>query len=215
MKVSVLGATGVTGKEITNIALEKGMNIKTFVRNPAKMNEQHTMLEIVQGNILNETDVHNAVNGVDAVVWAIGHENKKSAKKTMALDTCSRGSRYVINAMNTHGIKRLIAISSWGVGKDSRKRTPFFFRNFIFRFLLNKEFADKEKQEEIIRSSGTDYSIIKPSRLTNKVKSRELEAGYKLNYSYFSNTPRVLLADFIVKALQNNLYVGKTVEVSC
>ncbi len=204
MKVFILGATGALGKIVTNLALQKGMEVKAFVRNPAKMNVQHPQLEIVQGNILNETDVINAIKGVDAVVWAIGHENKKAAKKIMAMDTCSRGSQYIINAMNTHGVKRFIAVSSWGVGKDSRKRTPLFFRYFIFRLILNREFADKEKQEEIIRLSTTDYTIIKPSRLTSKIRNCELQVGHKLNYSHFSNTPRDLLADFILKAIKDN-----------
>ncbi len=215
MKVFILGATGALGKIVTNLALQKGIEVKAFVRNPAKMNVQHPKLEIVQGNILNETDVGNAIKGVDAVVWAIGHENKKAAKKLMAMDTCSCGSHYVINAMNMFGIKRFIAVSSWGVGNDSRKRTPLFFRHFIFRLILNKEFADKEKQEEIIRSSNTDYTIIKPSRLTNKIKNCELQVKYKLNYSHFSNTPRDLLAGFISKAIQDNLFVRETIEVTC
>ncbi|MEJ7671782.1 MAG: NAD(P)-binding oxidoreductase [Chitinophagaceae bacterium] len=215
MKVFILGATGALGKIVTNLALQKGIEVKAFVRNPAKMNVQHSKLEIVQGNILNETDVSNTIKGVDAVVWAIGHENKKAAKKIMNLDTCSRGSQNVINAMNTFGLKRFIAVSSWGVGDDSRKRTPLFFRHFIFRLLLNKEFADKEKQEEILRSSNTDYTIIKPSRLTNKIKNCELQVKHKLNYSHFSNTPRDLLADFILKAIQDNLFTRETIEVTC
>jgi len=81
MKVFILGATGALGKIVTNLALQKGIEVKAFVRNPAKMNVQHPKLEIVQGNILNETDVNNAIKGVDAVVWAIGHENKKAVKR--------------------------------------------------------------------------------------------------------------------------------------
>ncbi|MDQ3846151.1 MAG: SDR family oxidoreductase [Bacteroidota bacterium] len=215
MKVFILGATGALGRTVTKLALEKGIDVKAFVRNPAKVSVQNSKLEIVQGNILNESDVNNAIKGVDAVIWTIGHENKKAAKKTMAMDTCSRGSRYVINAMNTHNLKRFIAVSSWGVGEDNRKRTPLFFKHFIFRFVLNKEFADKEKQEEIIRSSNTDYTIIRPSRLTNSVKNCGLQVGHALHYSHFSNTPRALLADFILKIIRDNSFVRETVEVSC
>ncbi|MGI8581317.1 MAG: NAD(P)-dependent oxidoreductase [Chitinophagaceae bacterium] len=215
MKVFILGATGALGKIVTNLVLQKGIEVRAFVRNAAKMDVQHPKLEIVQGNILNETDVNNAVKGVDAVVWTIGHENKKAAKKLMAMDTCSRGSEYVINAMNTHGLKRFIAVSSWGVGNDSRKRTPLFLRHIIFRLILNKEFADKEKQEAIIRLSTTDYTIIKPSRLTNKIKNCELQVKHKLNYSHFSNIPRDLLAGFILKTIQDNLFIRETIEVTC
>src|SRR6266498_2968940 len=198
MKLLILGASGPSGREITTLALKKGIQVKAMVRNPAKLCLQHKNLEIVQGDILNEQSIHEALKNVDAVVWAIGHENKAKAKKTMVIDTCSRGTAYLVKAMKENGINRLIAISSWGVSEENRKRTPFFFRNFIFRFILHKEFEGKRKQEEIIRASDLRYTIVRPTRLTNDEKFTNFKAGYKLRYNHFSHTPRKALAEFII-----------------
>ena len=131
------------------------------------------------------------------------------------MDTCSRGTAYLLKSMKRAGITRLISISSWGVGEENRSRTPFFFRNFIFRYILNKEFEDKKKQEDIIKSSESDYTIIRPSRLTNDDVFTNPEAGYKLKYTHHSHTPRKALAQFIVNELSNSNYINKVVELSC
>lgn len=215
MKLLVLGSSGASGKEITSLALEKGMLVTAMVRNPAKLNLQHENLKVVQGNILDEVSISLALKNIDAVVWAIGHENKASAKKAMAMDTCSRGTANLIKAMKTQGVTHLIAITSWGVGAENRKRTPFFFKNFIFRFILNKEFEDKQKQEEIIKLSDLDYTIIRPSRLTSDETFINPEIGYRLNYNHLSHTPRKVLAQFIITELINGSFLKKVVEISC
>lgn len=212
--ILILGGTGATGAIIVQMALQQGLPVRLLVRDPSKVPPATGALEVMQGNILNLGEVNRAVAGVDVVIWTIGHENTRSAKATMAMDTCSRGTTHVVAAMQRQGVSRIVAITSWGVGRESRQRTPFFFRNVVFGMVLNKEFADKEKQENLLRESGLHYTLIKPSRLTNGATARVPVVGEHLAYTHFSHTPRQVLAAFILEEALAPHYDRKTIEIS-
>ncbi len=72
MKLLIFGATGGTGRQIVEQALQQGHEVTAFVRNPAKMTTQHEKLKIVKGNIMDCHSVGAAVAGQDAVFSALG-----------------------------------------------------------------------------------------------------------------------------------------------
>jgi len=77
MNVLVLGGNGATGLHVVNQLLENKVEVKTIVRNPAKLkllgNQEH--LEIITASILDiDTAKLSAIlDGVDAVVSCLGH----------------------------------------------------------------------------------------------------------------------------------------------
>ena len=48
-KIVVFGATGGTGKQVVEQALQAGYQVTVVVRNPAAFSRQHPQLEITQG----------------------------------------------------------------------------------------------------------------------------------------------------------------------
>ena len=51
---------------------------------------------------------------------------------------------------------------------DSAGHGGFVFDNLIFPLLLRKVYADKDRQEEIVRDSGLDWVLVRPSVLNDK-----------------------------------------------
>lgn len=47
MKITIFGATGGTGKQLVEQALEAGNEVVAFCRNPSKLNMRHEHLTIV------------------------------------------------------------------------------------------------------------------------------------------------------------------------
>ena len=79
MKVLVFGASGGTGRELLQQALDKGMEVTAFVRDAAKVEDiQHPNLAVVIGDVLNIEDVSRAVAGHDAVLYAVGAGPKRT-----------------------------------------------------------------------------------------------------------------------------------------
>ena len=64
-------------------------------------------------------------------------------------------------------MKRLIAVTGLGAG-DSRGHGGFIYDAVVFPLLLKRVYDDKDVQERIVRSSGLDWTIVRPGLLTNR-----------------------------------------------
>ncbi len=108
-----------------------------------------------------------------AALWAVGgHDAVRSRlrRETRQPRLCSEGTRNVLAAMDRHGVRRLVAVTSWGLGEAAR-RVPATYRLLIFPLLLRHENQDKQRQEELIRASQVDWTIVRPSRLTGRPRA--------------------------------------------
>ncbi|MEY2573680.1 MAG: hypothetical protein QOJ87_1893 [Verrucomicrobiota bacterium] len=72
MAVLVIGATGGTGRELVQQALAQGHQVTAFVRDPAKLQINHSNLRIAQGDVLDYATVESAMRGQEAVLSALG-----------------------------------------------------------------------------------------------------------------------------------------------
>lgn len=72
MKLLIFGATGGTGRQLVDQALQQGHEVTAFVRNPAKFATRHEKLKVLKGNVMDCHSVGAAVAGQDAVFSALG-----------------------------------------------------------------------------------------------------------------------------------------------
>ena len=208
MKILILGATGKTGRLLVNQALEKGYFVTAFARNPSSINLKHPNFNIFKGNILDNKAVDGAVKGKGAVISALG---TKSIKKDTSI---SDGVRNIINAMKNNEVKRIIFMSSLGVG-DSRGQLKFLYNYFVVPFILKNMFEDKERQEKLLLESDLDWTIVRPGVLTSGIMTGNYKTG-------FSNTDKSIkvkisrsdVAHFILKQITDNTYVKRIVGLS-
>lgn len=80
-------------------------------------------------------------------------------------DLCSKGTENIVKAMKENGLKKIITCTSLGTG-DSYPKCSLFTKFFIWA-IISRPIQDKEVQEKIIKESGLDFVIIRPSGLTN------------------------------------------------
>ena len=50
MKIAIFGATGGTGKQLIEQALEAGYEVVAYARNPSKLDIRHEHLKVIQAN---------------------------------------------------------------------------------------------------------------------------------------------------------------------
>jgi putative NADH-flavin reductase len=72
MNLTVLGATGGTGRQVVEEALAGGHQVTALARDPGKLGLQNPRLRVVQGSIQEASAVEEAIAGADAVVSALG-----------------------------------------------------------------------------------------------------------------------------------------------
>lgn len=207
MKVIIFGATGTVGVEIVKQALKKGYEVTAFVRNPEKItNLNHANLTICKGDVLNLSEVENAVQNHDVVLCALGDGK---AGKIRAL-----GTRNIIDAMNKTGLKRLICQSTLGMG-ESYGNLNFIWKHVMFGRLLKKAFHDHQLQEQYIGNSDLDYTIVRPSALTDGTITNGYKIGFGGEYKKLNlKISRADVADFMLRQLHTDGYLKKAVSIS-
>jgi putative NADH-flavin reductase len=159
MKVLVIGATGGTGRHVVNKLLDQGHEVTAWVRNPAAVEITHDRMRIAQGEARDPASIDRAVLGQDAVVVAFG---PRSLKKDNVQEVLFKN---LTEAMTRHGVKRIINLSAWGLNNPKAMRSTVFFEYFFRPLFLRHVWADKERAESILKSSGLDYINIQPGRL--------------------------------------------------
>lgn len=208
MKLIIFGATGTVGRQVVEQALDRGHLVTAFARNPVKLDIQHPQLNMVQGDVMDFPAVQQAVRGQDAVVCVLGSGKKLTGTVR------SEGTRHIIRAMEETGVRRLICQSTLGAG-DSWGSLNFYWKYIMFSLILRNVFADHEKQENYIRQSQLDWTIVRPGAFLDGERTGKYRHGFpgtdktsKLKIS------RADVADFILKQLADNSYLHQTPSLS-
>lgn len=204
MKLAVFGGTGGTGRQIVEQALALGHEVNALVRDKAKLPLTNSGLVLVEGNVLDRAAVDQTVAGADAVFVSLGNTANNPDM------VVSEGTAVVVAAMQAAGLKRLIVISSLGVG-DSKDQVPLFFKAIIAT-ALRKAFQDKDAQEKLVRASGLDWTIIRPGGLTDGPATGAYRAG--LDQSIGGSVARADVAAFALAQLPLGDYIHKTPAIA-
>lgn len=195
MRVLILGATGTVGREVLAQALALGYGVRTLVRDPAKIAVRHRNLEVMAGDALNAGDVDRAVEGQEAVVYCLG-ERVLGKETTLFSDT----TRILVGAMEKHGVKRLVALTGIGAG-DSKGHGGWLYDWIIYPLFTKKIYQDKDRQEELIRGSSLDWTIMRAACFTDGPKGGKLRATDQLEGVTIASITRADTAAFLLEQL--------------
>jgi putative NADH-flavin reductase len=209
MKILVIGASRGTGALCVASALAKGHSVTAFSRTPAKLDITHPALVKVAGDFHNPASVSSAVAGHDAVIICASPSKLGTIKEIP--DYFSRGTTYCIDAMKTHGVKRLVILSAHGVG-ESKPAASWFQRKLLIDGLLKGFFLDHNVQERLTQESGLDFVIARPMRLTNGTAKGKYVRTTEL-VRVPATISRADVASFLVEACESAALVGKRVHL--
>src|SRR5947208_1838731 len=70
--IAIFGASGQTGKQLTEQALKQGYQVKALVRNPDRLAGRDPNLQVIQGDLTDPAKVEETVRGTQAVLSVIG-----------------------------------------------------------------------------------------------------------------------------------------------
>jgi uncharacterized protein YbjT (DUF2867 family) len=121
----------------------------------------------------------------------------------------SRSTRILVDAMKATGVKRLIAVTGLGAG-DSRGHGGLLYDALVFPLLLKRVYEDKDVQEWIIKSSGLDWTIVRPGILNNGPATGRYRALINPEEWRFGVISRADVADFLVRQVDDRALIGKT-----
>lgn len=205
MKLLIFGASGKTGRLIVQDSLAKGHTVTAFVRNAKKLVPQKN-LRIVEGSLSSKGQLTTAMKGQDVVISALGNKEYNIWHASTAI---SEALENILFAMERQHVKRLIFITSFGVSKYI-----FWPEKIFIRAVLRNIFFDIPKQENMIEESGLEWTIVRPSRLTDGKFTGHYKMREKLSIWPWSHISRQDVADFIIKTLETKEWMYKKVTIS-
>lgn len=209
MKILVIGASQGTGALAVENALARGHEVTAFSRNPQKLVLEHPKLTRRPGNFHDRESVEAAVQGHEAVILTASATTLKSFKENP--NYLSAGTALIIEAMKRHGVKKLAVLSALGVG-ETRNQLSWLMRMIMIDGLLKLPYADHERQEALVRGSGLEWVIARPSRLTNGPARNAYTKAADLE-RVPSAISRADVAAFLVDAVETNAWAQKAVSL--
>lgn len=202
MKITLIGGSQGTGAELASLAQQAGHDVTVVSRSGSAV----AGARVITGNATDSATAAEAVTGADVVVITVGGAKGKDFQRTAV-------TRSVVAAMEAAGTKRLLVQSSSGAG-DSGSQLPALV-GLITKAVLAKPLADHNQQEAVVQSSALDWTIVRPTGLTDKEPVNEWTALEVTDDGKLKGSiPRRDLAAFMLQASQDDTTIGKALGIS-
>ena len=165
MRITVFGATGGIGGHVVRQALDAGHKVTAVVRTSSAFDLEHASLEVVRVPGLDSAEpLRDAVDGSDAVISGVGARSRKDGP------VASGSTRSMLAALAATGVRRFVAVSAAPLGPVPADES-FLNRRLLYPMInafAADVYADMRVMEADIMSSTTDWTIVRPPKLTNK-----------------------------------------------
>jgi putative NADH-flavin reductase len=205
--VLIVGASRGIGYETMRLALKEGHSVRALARSVGTIRLHDPKLEKLEGDALDQHTIERALAGVDAVIQTLG---ASPSPKLIFSGTrlFSEATRILVDAMEAKAIKRLICVTGLGAG-DSRGHGGLLYNTALW-LILGRVYADKDAQEWIIRRSRLDWTIVRPTVLTNGPRTGAYRVLVDTRDWRSGSISRADVADFLVKQINDAKLVRKT-----
>ena len=212
MNLAIFGASGATGKLLTERCLAAGHIVSALVRNPDAF-AFRDKVRIIQGSAFDPAAISQTLKNSDAVLSALGA--KSPFKKE---DVLQRAIPPILKSMSRQGIKRIIALGSAGALTSSLDRQPaigrWFAQKVIYKHLLKYPVLEQISQFDDLSHSNLDWTMLLPPVLTNlpgRGRYRVAADALPLLGVMISRTD---VADFMMLQLSSSDWLRKGVYIT-
>lgn len=190
MNVLVTGATGYVGNYVVKALLEAGHLVTAVSRKGAKSSAASGKdlgtiagVKYVAADIGSGTGVLEAMTGCDATVNLVGIIAQRGEQTFQRVHV--DGTRHLIEAATSLGIKRFVQMSALGAADGAASRYS----------------ATKFEAEELLRTSGLEWTIFRPSLI------------FGVGDDFFGRVLKNLVATPIVPQIGDGLFPFRPVWV--
>jgi len=150
-KVLILGAGGAIAHHVISFLTEnENIELTLFARNAEQVDSFKSSTKIIEGDVLSKEDISNAIKGQEIVYANLAGNVDKMATA-------------ISETMIQQGVKRLVFVTCLGVYDEVAGK----FGEWNNR-MIGSELVRYGKATRIIEKSGLDYTVVRPSWLTDK-----------------------------------------------
>jgi putative NADH-flavin reductase len=216
MKIALFGASGATGRLLTQRCLAAGFEVTALLRTPdtfAHRNHIHA----IQGSAFEPAPVRQTIEGVDVVLSALGANSLKKE------DVLERAVPQIIAAMREtrtqpKPVRRIIVLGSAGALPNSLDKQPAWRRwiveNIIYNTFLKWPVASQISQWNNLSRSNLDWTMVMPPMLTNAPAHGHYRIDGDALPPNGSRISREDVADFMMQQIDSPQWIRKGVYIT-
>lgn len=165
--ILIAGATGKTGRILTQVLADQGHNVMALVRDGSDTSVLPEATSLRQADL---TDLQTGVcDGADVVIFAAGSGGSTGPEMTEKVDR--QGAMRLVDLAKQAGAERFVMLSSIGADQSDPSGD-------MAHYLKAKHDAD-----EHLKASGLTYAILRPVALTDGGRSDDVILGSDVDIS--------------------------------
>jgi uncharacterized protein YbjT (DUF2867 family) len=199
VRIAIAGGHGQIARRLTRLLIDRGDSVRSLIRNPEhaeELSELGANPVVCDLEAATEEEVAAAVGSVDAVVFSAGAGPGSGADRKWTMDY--GGVVKLIEAAKANGTNRFLLVSSMGADSGAEGDEGFAV------YLRAKGKADDE-----LSASGLDYTIVRPTSLTDEPGGGRVLLGEGVGSGQISRDD---VAAVLAAALDEPNAVGKLFE---
>lgn len=198
MHVFIAGANGQIGQLLLREMADSDHEARALIRHPEQGPDLQQLgaTETVLGDL--EQDCSEAMKGCDAVILVAGSGPHTGPDKTIDVD--QNGAIQLMDTARAMGIRLFIIVSSIGAGEP--EEGPEKLRPYL---------RAKHSADEHLKSSGLNYTIVRPGQLTNEEGTGRVAVSEKPGR--VGKIPRADVAGVLLAVLDSETAVNRVFEV--
>ena len=201
MNILVLGAAGQAGRHVVGQAVAAGHRVTALARDPSKLSMSAPNLVPIAADAGDAGALGRSLDGQDAVVCVMG--NPTSRQRNPGLVAAMAG---LVSLMEVSGPSRLVYLSTILV-PESRHRAGRLAAT-LAPLIIGNDIADHVDKEEAITASKLDWTIVRPTKLSNGAPTGRYLAGTDVTATKpLGMVSRSDLAGFMLGELLENRFV--------
>jgi nucleoside-diphosphate-sugar epimerase len=199
MEVAIAGGHGKIAMLLGKLLVARGDIVWGLIRDPGhEADLQAFGIEPVLCDLEAGDDVAEAVGGAEAVVFAAGAGPGSGASRKRTMDL--GGALKLIDAARERGIRRYLMVSALGAANPPPEGGDVF----------GEYLRAKAEADEALRTSGLEYTIVRPGGLTDEEPSGLVHAGERLDRG---EIPRADVAAVVLACLDVRHTIDRSFDV--
>ncbi|HEY0373772.1 MAG TPA: NAD(P)H-binding protein [Amnibacterium sp.] len=160
MRIAVLGGTGNAGAAVLAEALARGHEVRALVRTPATLTTAHPRLTVVPGGFEDSDALDRTIDGVDAVITAIGVTSAQ--RPTLLVDSVTA----IRSAMRRAGVERLVIVQGVHLAFPGDPRNPgLALLKAVLRIAMRPLTLDGRALGALLAQDPSDWTVLRMPRL--------------------------------------------------
>jgi uncharacterized protein YbjT (DUF2867 family) len=199
MNILVAGGHGKVALRLLSLLAAQGHTARGLIRSPAQAADLTAAGAVpVIGDLEHDESLEAYVQGADAVVFAAGAGPGSGALRKRSVDL--RGAVKLADAARATGVDRYVMVSS--IGADRPDAAGASMQPYL---------EAKAEADAYVRSSGLDYTIVRPGSLTDEPGTGLVRVSTRLGNR--GPVPRDDVAAVLAAVLTTPATIGATFEL--